>query len=85
MAQESLIPFGCLTQSRQPLLLLGDHKEVYRTLRAEVMESNALIVLVDEVGGDLLLCDLVKDGGLCMGGWGGTKEDQGTASAVFAP
>lgn len=38
---------------------------MHRALRAQVMEGDALIVFVDEVGGNLLLGDLVKDGGLC--------------------
>jgi len=30
------------------------------------MKGDALIVLVDEIGGDLLLCYLVENGGLCV-------------------
>lgn len=39
---------------------------MHGTLRAQVVEGHALIVFVDEGGRNLLLCNFVENGGLCV-------------------
>eukprot|EP00212_Chloropicon_laureae_P003613 CAMPEP_0197486378 /NCGR_PEP_ID=MMETSP1311-20131121/1306_1 /TAXON_ID=464262 /ORGANISM="Genus nov. species nov., Strain RCC856" /LENGTH=198 /DNA_ID=CAMNT_0043029435 /DNA_START=379 /DNA_END=973 /DNA_ORIENTATION=- len=58
-----------LGQPREPRAVLGDHEEVRRRLGRNVPERQALVVLVNHVGGDLLADDFVEDGGpVAVGG-----------------
>ena len=43
--------------------LAGDHQEVDRSLGADVIEGHALVILMDKLGWDGAVKDLVKDGG----------------------
>ena len=45
----------------------GDDKEVDRSLRGNIFESNTLVILVEEVCWDRTIQDLVK---YCSRGWG---------------
>ena len=60
VAEERLVGGGCLRQVRERLL--GDHEEVHRGLRGDVADHDAPVVLVHELGRDLLPQDLPEDG-----------------------
>ena len=60
---------------------LGYDEEVHGRLRRDVPEGEALVVLVDDVGGDLLGDDLVEDGGSAVVAGGRSRSGLARACA----
>jgi len=92
--KQRLVALLGATEAREAVAGLRDHQKVHRGLRLDVAQRKALVVLVDDVGLDLLGDDLVKDGGgvavglaafLFLGGGkgsGGGSADLGRPAAA---
>lgn len=63
VAHHRLVPLVCLGQPRQAIPHLGDDQKVDGRLGRNVAEGQRLVVLVDDIGWDLLGDDLVEQGG----------------------
>ncbi len=56
------MPLLSTRQSVQPVSILRDDEEVDRRLGTDVVEREAEVVLVEDIGGDLAGDDAVEDG-----------------------
>ncbi|GMF15725.1 unnamed protein product [Phytophthora lilii] len=81
VAQDGLVALLGVRELREAVALLGDEQDVHGRLRVHVVEGQALLVLVRDLGGDLPVDDLVEDG-LAHGG-GGTRGSRGVGLGAF--
>jgi len=75
VAQSGLITIFCIAYSSEGLF--GEHQDVNRSNRVDIMESKHVIVLEDLLAGDLSLNDLGEDGIL-----GSLLEDLGSGALL---
>ena len=74
MAENLLVAGVGLGELREAVAHLGDEDDVHGCLRRDVAECEHRVVLEDDSGGDLLVDDLVEDGGRARIQGGGGVE-----------
>eukprot|EP00281_Chroomonas_sp_CCMP1168_P020989 CAMPEP_0206232324 /NCGR_PEP_ID=MMETSP0047_2-20121206/11351_1 /ASSEMBLY_ACC=CAM_ASM_000192 /TAXON_ID=195065 /ORGANISM="Chroomonas mesostigmatica_cf, Strain CCMP1168" /LENGTH=424 /DNA_ID=CAMNT_0053656045 /DNA_START=98 /DNA_END=1372 /DNA_ORIENTATION=+ len=65
VAEDALVVFLSEAQLREPLPLAGNDEQVRGSLGVDVPKHQAVLILEDNVRGDLLGDDLVEDGSIC--------------------
>ena len=62
MTQKSSMPVLSLAYACQTITVFGNDEEVFGSHWCDILKSQALIILEDDVGGDLLTNDFIKNG-----------------------